>query len=221
MVNKCLDPTNVFFLLSRWYAEDCERLRLLQPLKNLRGHPIDILVSFVLRPQRLIASPICPQVHTEGDLLDYRPYVMQEEEEWEANTQLPYDPFASCAVLQNHRFDCPSCGHGVVARKSASSRLSTICLHCEAYLSDTGRTGYAQKGFFINCGACNFRITRETLAVAKFARDLVLDPNSPSDFFVFKCAVYLPYVIAFDSSHPMENNVPQGHSTRLLRQTLR
>lgn len=61
-----------------------------------------------------------PQVHTEGDLLDYRPDVMQEEEEWEANTQLPYDPFVSCAVLKNHYFDCPSCGHSVFARELTS-----------------------------------------------------------------------------------------------------
>ena len=123
-VKKCVNPTNVFFLLSRWYAEDCERLRLLQPLKNLRGHPIDILVGLILRPQRLITSSIYPQVHTEGDLLDYRPDVMQEEKEWEANTQLPYDPFVSCVVLKDHCFDCPSCGHSVVARKLASSHVA-------------------------------------------------------------------------------------------------
>ena len=50
IVNKYLNRTHFFSLLSRWYAEDCERLRLLQPLKSLRGHPIDILVSRVLRP---------------------------------------------------------------------------------------------------------------------------------------------------------------------------
>jgi len=57
MVNKCVDPTSVLFLLSRWYAEDCERLRLLQPLKSLRGHPVDILVSSMdQRAWRLINS---------------------------------------------------------------------------------------------------------------------------------------------------------------------
>lgn len=33
--------------------------------------------------------------------------------------------------------------------------------------------------------------------MAKFARDLALDPNNPSDFFGFKGGVYLPCVIAF------------------------
>ena len=143
-----------------------------------------------------VTYPTHSQVHTEGDLLDYRPYVMQEEEEWEASTQLPYDPFASCTVLQNHQFDCPSCGSRVVARKPASFKVtSQRPSPSKAFLSDVGNTGYAQIGFFINCDACSFRITRETLAVAKFARDLALDPNNPSDFFLFKCAAYLPYVI--------------------------
>ena len=123
---------------------------------------------------------------------------MQEEEEWEASTQLPYDPFASCTILQTHQFDCPSCRCRIVAREFVSSLRVTHqrFLPSKAFLSDTGSTGYAQQGFFTNCNACNFRITRETLAVAKFARDLVLDPNNPSDFFLYKCAVYLPCVIA-------------------------
>lgn len=120
MVNECLGPTNLSFLLSRWYAEDCERLRLLQPLKSLRAHPIDILVSCAQCPLTGLYL-IYSQVHTEGDLLDYRPYVMQEEGEWEASTQLPYDPFTSCAVLRNQQFDCPSCSHCVVVREFASS----------------------------------------------------------------------------------------------------
>ena len=143
------------------------------------------------------------QVHTEGDLLDYRPSVIQEEEEWEASTQLPYDPFTSCTVLQNHQFDCPSCRANVVVRKFVSPRVThQHSLPCKAFLSDTGSTGYAQRSFLVNCGACNFRITREALAVAKFAKDVALDPNNPSDYFLFKCSVYLPYVILLNSSCP-------------------
>jgi hypothetical protein len=136
---------------------------------------------------------------------------MQEEEEWVASTQLPYDPFASCAVLQNHQFDCPNCNRLVAARKSASSNAAhQRSLHYTAFLSDTGGTGYAQKGFVINCSACNFHITRQTLAVAKFARDLVLDPNDPSDSFLFKCAVYLPYAIFLGSFYPVATNMSSG-----------
>jgi hypothetical protein len=162
------------------------------------------------------------QVHTEGDLLDYRPYVMQEEEEWRASTRLPYDPFESCAVLKDNRFDCPSCGRPVIARELASSQV--VCQRSsphQAFLSDNG-SGYAQSGFVINCNSspCDFRITRETLAVAKFARDLVLDPNSPSDFFPLKCAVYLPYAILLHPFRPVSANVPQRHPPRSLGQAL-
>lgn len=47
----------------------------------------------------------------------------------------------------------------------------------------------------IDCDVCSFHITREILAVAEFARYLALDLSDPSDFFLFKCAVYLPKVI--------------------------
>jgi len=49
---------------------------------------------------------------------------MQEEGEWEENTQLPYDAFASCAVLRDHVIDCPNCGNRVVARELTTSQVA-------------------------------------------------------------------------------------------------
>lgn len=60
-----------------------------------------------------------------------------------------------------------------------------------AYLAP-GKTGLAQEGFTCVCSACRFVITRESLAVSKFASDLMKDPKNIEDVDLFEDAVYLP-----------------------------
>lgn len=38
-------PRGLTLLAHRWYMEDCERLWYLQPLKNLKEHPMNLVVS--------------------------------------------------------------------------------------------------------------------------------------------------------------------------------
>ena len=62
-----------------------------------------------------------------------------------------------------------------------------------AYLTE-GQSGYAERMFAHTCGQCSFSIERSNLAVAKFARDFVLDPSNTRDLKKYGNATYLPYV---------------------------
>lgn len=48
--------------------------------------------------------------------------------------------------------------------------------------------------FAHKCGKCSGLIDRDRLAVAKFARDFVMDPTNTRDVEKHGNAVYLPYV---------------------------
>ena len=63
-----------------------------------------------------------------------------------------------------------------------------------AYLTEK-KTGYAERMFAHTCEHCSFVIDRNKLAVAKFARDLVMDPTNTRDIEKYGSAVYLPYVV--------------------------
>ena len=60
-----------------------------------------------------------------------------------------------------------------------------------AYLAPD-KAGLAQDGFTYICSACQFNVTRETLALAKLVSDLVKDPKNAEDFGQFGDAIYLP-----------------------------
>jgi hypothetical protein len=60
-----------------------------------------------------------------------------------------------------------------------------------AYLG-AEQTGFAQRHFAYVCESCQFFVTREALAVAKFVNDLMKDPENLEDVIRFECAVYLP-----------------------------
>ena len=53
-------------------------------------------------------------------------------------------------------------------------------------------TGFAQADFVTVCPRCNTLITREALGVAKFIKDIVLDPNDSAHFEMHGKGVYLP-----------------------------
>ena len=60
-----------------------------------------------------------------------------------------------------------------------------------AYLAPE-KAGLAQKNFSCVCDACQFLVTRESLALAKLVSDLVKDPKNANDVVRFGDAVYLP-----------------------------
>ena len=60
-----------------------------------------------------------------------------------------------------------------------------------AYLAP-GKAGLAQENCACICTACRFVFTRENLAAAKLAYDLVKDPKNLDDVNRFGDAVYLP-----------------------------
>lgn len=53
-------------------------------------------------------------------------------------------------------------------------------------------TGFAQGDFTSVCPRCDTLITREALAVAKFIRDIVLDPKNSTHVDMHGKGVYLP-----------------------------
>ncbi|EIW76428.1 hypothetical protein CONPUDRAFT_168971 [Coniophora puteana RWD-64-598 SS2] len=76
---------------------------------------------------------------------------------WQKQTGIPFDPFESMAALQHRKLHCPKCGTRVYV----------------PFINDNG-TGYAQRKFSALCPVqtCRMKITRDSLAVAKFVSDL-------------------------------------------------
>lgn len=62
-----------------------------------------------------------------------------------------------------------------------------------AFITAEG-TGYLQEDFVVQCGNCSVVLTRESLAVVKFARDVVIDPHDPEDNARYKLGVYIACV---------------------------
>lgn len=56
---------------------------------------------------------------------------------------------------------------------------------------NAGETGFAQADFATVCPRCNTFVTREALGVAKFIKDIVLDPNDKAHLRVHGKGVYL------------------------------
>lgn len=58
-------------------------------------------------------------------------------------------------------------------------------------MNTTDKTGFAQTGFATVCPQCDLYITRETLGVGKFIKDIVLDPNEKAHRDMYGKGVYL------------------------------
>ncbi|KDQ53342.1 hypothetical protein JAAARDRAFT_161844 [Jaapia argillacea MUCL 33604] len=87
---------------------------------------------------------------------------------WLEATRTPFDPFESASQLQspiNRDVNCPECEIAVPVE----------------FLTADGK-GYAQRNFKKHCDrdSCNHDITKDSLAAAKFARDLARDYTDPS-----------------------------------------
>ena len=72
---------------------------------------------------------------------------------------------------------------------SASASDSVV-----AFLSADG-TGYLKRDFAFQCTNCSFVLTREVLAVVKFAKDVVKDPLSVADRQRYNNGVYMACVL--------------------------
>lgn len=171
--------------------EDCERLLLPRPLRDLEGDPIDLAVrTFFKRPVSVRMTPY--QTKIGDDPFNSRP--PEQEEVWDARTRLPYNPFISCGVRTRTDTNCPQRERPVTIRKPRHiypRGLPQFTSGLPAFLN-AGKTGFAQAGFNATCENCQSSVTRERLGVAKFTRDAVLDPDDPTHAGVRGKAVYLP-----------------------------
>ena len=133
-----------------------------------------------------------PQAGMGEDILNYRPTADQDGV-WEAGTRLPFDPFVSSGILIDMDIDCPRCERPINTCKSSpmSPRVLSICAKLALALVNTEDTGFAQKDFITVCPHCETLVTRETLGVAKFIRDIVLDQDDPSHVQMHGKGVYL------------------------------
>ncbi|EPQ58878.1 hypothetical protein GLOTRDRAFT_125199 [Gloeophyllum trabeum ATCC 11539] len=89
-----------------------------------------------------------------GDLRTYQPSAARIAS-WRDSTWTPFDPLEAMSQLRDKPVVCPRCLAGLLV----------------PFFQDDG-CGYAQQGFKTACPYCTLAITKETLGVAKLARDL-------------------------------------------------
>ena len=132
------------------------------------------------------------QASMGDDILNYQPTADQEGI-WEAGTHLPFDPFVSSGILMDIDVDCPKCERPINICKSTLMFLRILRDSAESKLAfvNTEETGFAQPDFISVCPHCETLVTRETLGVAKFIRDIVLDLKDPSHVQMHGKGVYL------------------------------
>ncbi|KAF9646512.1 hypothetical protein BDM02DRAFT_3008899 [Thelephora ganbajun] len=131
---------HTYMLNPMWYMEDCERLWLMRPLRNLRENPIDLAASM------------------GDDVFNYRPTI-DKEGFWEADLEV----------------ECPRCERPI-----------------NTSFVNTEETGIAQVEFITVCPHCDTLVTRESLGVAKFIRDIILNPDDKTHVQMYGKGVYLP-----------------------------
>lgn len=95
-----------------------------------------------------------------GDLRSFRPSTARLAS-WLGSTFTPFDPLEAMSELREKTVACPRCQAGLLV----------------PFIQDDG-CGYAQQGFMAVCPYCSLAITKETLGVAKFARDLARASDS-------------------------------------------
>jgi hypothetical protein len=114
---------------------------------------------------------------------------------WLEVTRLPFDPIDSTGVLIEQDLKCPMCNSSIAACKCGNHKydINTDCCYL-AYIAGDGEdeTGYAQCEFKCVCSHCNGEITREKLAVAKFARDVAKYSANTKNAANLGYGIYLP-----------------------------
>jgi hypothetical protein len=92
---------------------------------------------------------ICrPQTSMDDNIFDYRP-TGDQEGIWEAGTGLPFDPFASSAILTDSDIECPRCEQRVGIRGSSSEFGKSWTILNLIYFSvcETRRNRICSSGF--------------------------------------------------------------------------
>ncbi|KAF7323286.1 hypothetical protein HMN09_00109400 [Mycena chlorophos] len=107
-------------------------------------------------------------VSLDGELGDMiaAPPSQERMDKWLKVTGTPFDPFDCATQLVTKELSCPKCRAVLYA----------------PFKTDEG-TGYLQSNFATTCtrSDCSLRITRDTLALGKFAQDLAKTMQSVSD----------------------------------------
>ncbi|KAJ3557415.1 hypothetical protein NM688_g1475 [Phlebia brevispora] len=154
--------------------------------------PLDVLMvwhSYLLNPfwyaEDTTRLPILSDIRSVNDyLLQSIVYVgdistyeapLERKSSWLQQTGTPFDPLDAAEQMTYHEVECPQC----------LMRVSV------PFLTPEG-TGYSQHQFAVGCSSCKFMITKENLAVLKYARDIILDPENPGDVQSHGKAVFLP-----------------------------
>jgi hypothetical protein len=171
---------------------------------------------------------------TLGDLSTYEPSPAQLSSWLAVSGNLPWDPIASSAVLVEQPLVCPKCASSVKARKYLSRVRSGLTYRrgyayiflwvCSAYIgTHIEHPGYGENDFQFVCPACTFVITKDKLAVAKFARDIARDPINADHVAKYGHGVYLPYVFSIpqkNSSRPSHTHCLEERFSRLPKMLL-
>ncbi|KAI6032234.1 hypothetical protein BKA83DRAFT_4211506 [Pisolithus microcarpus] len=126
---------HAYMLCPSWYAEDCQRLTMLQ----------------YLRPLNMFALG-----STDTDAYARRQASVSRATSWYQQTRTFYDPFEDMTRKAHKQIECPRCRTRIFV----------------PFVNDNS-TGYTEN-FSAICpvSRCRMKITNETLAVAKFVRDL-------------------------------------------------
>ncbi|KAH0840381.1 hypothetical protein J3R83DRAFT_1413 [Lanmaoa asiatica] len=152
-----------------WYAEDCERLAVLQQLRLLNMSVVgSININKVVQQK-----PSNARV-----------------EAWHKQTGTSFNPFEAMTISQNmlKQLECPRCRTQVYAREytlSVGSRVDGLSAYPAVFVNDDG-TGFAEGKFSVMCPlpGCRLKFTHDNLAVAKFVRDLSEGDDEVQEHFV-------------------------------------
>ncbi|KAJ3481678.1 hypothetical protein NLI96_g7488 [Meripilus lineatus] len=94
-VIECIPPIDVlmvwhsYTLNPSWYAEDCQRLKVLRPLRDLRDKLLAAIVDI-------------------GDIGSHQP-TEERKRKWTEQTGTSFDPFDAIPHLTNRTVQCPTC----------------------------------------------------------------------------------------------------------------
>ncbi|KAH8103957.1 hypothetical protein BXZ70DRAFT_888620 [Cristinia sonorae] len=103
---------------------------------------------------------------------------------WQKATQTPWNPVDAMTGLSHRYVECPKC-----------EQLNTV-----QFMTAEG-TGYLQHQFAFTCERCKYEVTKEKLAVKKFARDLLVHPlrNVPTLCYPFTALIVFHSGVLFNT----------------------
>lgn len=156
----------------------------------------DLMLKAVVRHSKIyLAYPLTITQTLLGvdDLIKHQPSE-ERGRDWLHQTKSSFNPFDTPTDDSPHTIECPHCFKKIRVRRCSFSLpcyVQPADVSSTAYLTSDGK-GYLQAEFTAECpsSSCTDVITKERLAVLKFARDAVLDPNDKTDFRKHSLACY-------------------------------